>query len=142
MIDDFVNLLCDILDIREPKISFDISDFTTNTMLAQYDPKSKTIYLKNLDTPNLDQLFAISHELRHIWQIQTNKQLFFSEYKPVELCNSIEEYNLQSAEIDANAFAGMIMIHFFKVKPLYTGLSDNVKTKISSRLDVIRDDYF
>ena len=43
-----------------------------------------------------------------------------SAYKPVNLCGSVEQYNLQIAEVDANAFAGLAMETFQKVHLIQT----------------------
>ena len=137
MIQDFINDVCDILNISVPIVSFDVSNFQTETMLAQIDSSGTTIYLKKFDKPNPDQFFSIAHELRHKWQIQTDKELYFSDYKPRELCASTEEYNSQLAEIDAHAFAGIVMEEFFHLKPLFHGLPDSVKSKIYNRMEQI-----
>lgn len=142
MIYDFINDICDILNISVPSISYDISNFSTDTMMAQCSPDGSIIYLKKYDKPNPDQLFSIAHELRHIWQIQNDGQLYFSAYKPVELCNSTEEYNLQIAELDANAFAGLVMIEFFHLKPLFEGVPDSVKSKIFDRIEYLKTTEF
>jgi len=137
MIQEFIAEICDILNIPEPSVSFDTSNFPTNTMMAQCSPFGDIIHLKKYDKPNPDQLFAIAHELRHIWQMQNDEQFYFSTYKPVDLCISVESYNLQIAEIDANAFTGIIMVEFFHLQPLYKGLSDSVKAKIHERMKEI-----
>lgn len=111
--DFFINDICDILDISAPSVSYDTSNFPTDTMMAQCSSDGSTIYLKKYDKPNPEQLFSIAHELRHIWQIHNNEQLYFSSYKPIDLCSSVEEYNLQIAELDANAFASIVMVDFF-----------------------------
>ena len=131
----FVVEICDILNISVPSVSFDTSNFPTDTMMAQCNPDGSVIYLKKYDKPNPDQLFSIAHELRHIWQLWNDKQLYFSTYKPVDLCNSVEEYNLQIAEIDANAFAGLIMINFFHLQPLFESMPGTVKAKIYERME-------
>ena len=138
MIHDFINDICNILNISVPRISFDTSNFQSETMMAQIDSEGTTIYLRQADKPNPDQFFSIAHELRHRWQIQTDKEWFFSDYKPRELCSTTEEYNLQFAEIDAHAFAGIIMEEFFHLKPLFQGLSNNVKAKIYSRMEYLK----
>lgn len=51
----------------------------------------------------------------------------------LNLMSSVDEYNLQKAKIDANAFAVLIMLSFFKIQPQYQGLSDNVKQKNSQK---------
>ena len=134
MIRDFINDVCDILKISVPHISFDTSNFQSETMMAQIDSS----YLRKADKTNPDQFFSVAHELRHRWQIQTDNEWYFSDYKPRELCSSVEEYNLQFAEIDAHAFAGIVMEEFFHLKPLFQGLSDNVKSKIYSRMDYLK----
>lgn len=138
MIHDFINDVCHILNISVPEISFDTSNFASDTMMAQIDSSGTTMYLNQFDKPNPDQFFSIAHELRHRWQIQTDKEWYFSDYKPREVCTSTEEYNLQFAEIDAHAFAGIVMEEFFHLKPLFQGLSDSVKSKIYNRMKQIK----
>lgn len=138
MIYDFINDICDILNISAPSVSFDISNFTTDTMMAQCSPDGSVIYLKKCNTPNPDLFFSIVHELRHIWQIKNNEQMFFSTYKSIESCKSAEEYNLQIAEIDANAFAGLIMMEFFYLEPLFKDVPDSVKAKIFERMEYLK----
>ena len=138
MIHDFIDDVCDILNISAPVISFDASHFQTDTMMAQIDSSGNTMYLKKFDKPNPDQFFFIAHELRHRWQIQTDKEWYFSDYKTRELCASTEEYNLQFAEIDAHAFAGIVIKEFFHLKPLFQGLSDSVKSKIYKRMEYLK----
>lgn len=132
---DFISDICDILNISVPSVSFDTSNFTTDTMMAQCNPDGSIIYVKKYNRPNPDQFFSIAHELRHIWQMQNNEELYFSTYKPIDLCKSVEEYNLQTAELDANAFAGLVMIDFFHLEPLFQNVSEPVKTKIYERME-------
>lgn len=134
MIEEFITDVCDLLDIEIPKISYDISHFLTKTTLAQCEPDANTIYLNKVDKPNPDYVFSIAHELRHIYQYQTDRQFYLSEYKPSNKCSSIEEYNLQIAEIDANAFASIVMTDFFSMKPQWNGLSENVIKAIDKRI--------
>lgn len=142
MIYDFINDICNILNISVPSVSFDTSNFQTDTMMAQCKSDGSVIYIKKIDKPNPDYLFSIAHELRHIYQIQTDYEWFLSDYKPIDLCNSTEEYNLQFAEIDANAFAGLVMTDFFHLQPLFEGLSDAVKTKIFERMELLSTELF
>lgn len=138
MIYDFINDICDILNISKPAVSFDTSNFSTDTMMAQCSPDGSVIYIKKYNKPNPDQLFSIAHELRHVWQIQNDEQFYLSTYKPVDLCSSVEEYNLQIAELDANAFGGLIMIRFFHLQPLFIGVPDSVKSKIFERMEYLK----
>lgn len=142
MIKEFVSEICEIIDISIPEISYDTSNFASDTMMAQVDSDGKTIFVKKYDKPNPDQLFSIAHELRHISQIKNDYKLYFSEYKTIDMCSSIEEYNLQIAEIDANAFAGLIMMDFFNLKPLFEGIPDSVKSKIFERMEYLKTTEF
>lgn len=137
MLNSYISEVCSILNIPAPSISFDISNFTSETMMAQIDSEGKTIYIRKFDNPHPDQFFAIAHELRHKWQMQTAKDRYFSDYLPRERFSSAEEYNLQPAELDANAFAGIIMEEFFNLKPLFQGLSNKIKARIYNRMEHI-----
>lgn len=134
MIEKFITDVCELLEIEAPKISYDTSHFLTTTTLAQCDPSGNMIYLNKVDKPNPDYIFSITHELRHIYQYQTDEYFYLSEYKSSDECSSIEEYNLQIAEVDANAFASIVMTDFFSLKPQWHGLSNKVIDTIEKRI--------
>ena len=137
MIKEFITDVCELLEIEVPKISYDTTHFATKTTMAQCEPETNTIYLNKVDKPNQDYVFSIAHELRHIYQYQTDKEFYLSRYKPSNKCSSIEEYNLQIAEVDANAFAAIIMTDFFSVKPQWNGLSGKVIDTIEKRIEFL-----
>lgn len=134
MIEKFITDVCELLEIEVPKISYDTSHFLTTTTLAQCEPYENVIYLNKVDKPNPDYVFSITHELRHIYQYQTDEHFYLSEYKSSDKCSSIEEYNLQIAEVDANAFASIVMTDFFSLKPQWHGLSNKVVDTIEKRI--------
>lgn len=136
MIKEFIVDICDILNISIPSVSYDVMHFSTDTMMAQCDSAGTTIFIKHSNKPNPDMMFSIAHELRHIWQIRNHSDLYFSNYQTVENIGT-EKYNLQPAEIDANAFASIIMVDFFHLQPQYQGLSDSVISAIKNRIDEI-----
>lgn len=136
--EEFVLEICDILDIRPPKISYDTSRFQSDTMMAQVDSSGHTIYINKCEKVNPDQLFAIAHELRHIWQMK-DRERYLSDYKSVDQCSSVEEYNLQIAELDANAFAGLTMIEFFHLKPQFSEIPESVRSKIYEQMNRITE---
>ena len=137
MIKKFINDVCDELSIPVPEISFDTSFFPTPTTLAVASTVDNIIYIKPFDKENPDLLFAVAHELRHLWQIRTNKELYLKNYKTrAEL--DVEAYNLQLAEVDANAFASIIMINWFGLQPLYQGMSDTVVAEIKQRINQLK----
>ena len=138
--EEFVLEICDILNIRPPKISYDTSHFQSDTMMAQVDSSGHTIYINKCEKLNPDQLFAIAHELRHIWQMK-DREHYLSDYKSIDQCNSIEEYNLQISELDANAFAGFVMISFFHLNPQFNGIPESVRLKIYNRIGRIAESF-
>jgi Zn-dependent peptidase ImmA (M78 family) len=142
MIQDFIKDICNLLDIPEPTLSYDTSSFSTETMMAQCDPENNIIFIRKKDRPDPDYLFAVAHETRHIWQYLKDEKLYFLNYKTSETCEDSEAYNLQIAEIDANAFAGLIMTDFFGLEPQYNGMSAIVKRKIHKRMEFLLNHEF
>lgn len=72
---DYIEKVCEILEIEVPNISYDASNFSSGTMLAQVRPEDYTLYLKKLKKVDCDGLFIIAHELRHLWQYKYNFKL-------------------------------------------------------------------
>ena len=142
MIEEFITDICDLLDIPVPSISYDTSHFPTETTMAQCELISNTICLNKLDKPNPDYLFAIAHELRHIFQYQNDEQFYLSNYKTSDNCSSVEEYNLQIAEVDANAFASIVMVEYFHMQPQWNGLSNKVIDAINDRINFLLSTEF
>ena len=137
MINEYVSEICHLLNIPKPQIIYDTSLFPTKTTLAQCKSDGAEIYLKKFDSPNLDQCVAIAHELRHVWQVKTDKEKYLSNYQTIDAIGDTEKYNLQLAEIDANAFAKIVVSDCFHVKPLFNGLSAAVKIPIDTRIHAI-----
>lgn len=135
-IEDYVIDVCELLGITAPQLLF-TDKFKTPTMLASLEPDC----LKLKQTNNFyDLCFAIAHELRHKWQIETDYDYYFSNYKDsTEL--DIIDYNMQIAELDANAFATLIMNDFFQVKPLFNNMTESVKTAINQRISEIKKEW-
>lgn len=135
---EFVEEVSDILDIEAPEISHDTSYFESDTMKACYVPEENTIYVDIIGMPSPDDLLAIAHELRHAWQCKNDKEKFSKNYKQRHECDSIEEYNLQFAEIDAHAFAAIAMGKCFGMTPLFEGFSEKLREKINERIKDIK----
>jgi hypothetical protein len=136
MINDFILEVCDYMGIDPPELSYNTDHFSSDTMIAQCSPDGTTIFVKPYkNRPTLDHYFAVAHELRHVWQIRSDKNRFMANYKPVNMFSSVDDYNMQLAELDANAFAAVVMMDFFGVSPLFDGLSDHVKTAIWERVN-------
>lgn len=139
-IDEYIDQLCDILSISKPNIIFDSCIFATNTQIAACDPQGTEIVLKSREM-NPDNCFAIAHELRHCYQIKMDKDFYFGKYK-TNAETDFRTYNKQPAEIDANAFAMIIMERFFRLTPQFNGIDDDILDMIDDRADVLEYEMY
>lgn len=131
----YISDVCKNLGIKCPIIIY-TSNHQTATTMVQYNLEQNEIMIPPIDDLSPDYLFAIAHELRHAWQKQDDPEWFFANYKPsTELDN--ESYNLQFAEIDANAYAAIIMENIFHLSPQWNNLTDRVVFEIERRMDQI-----
>lgn len=137
MIKEYISELCDILEISEPAISYDTSDFSTKTTMAQYAPYEDIIYIRKKEKPDPDYMFAIAHEVRHAWQFKTNETFYFKDYKSSDQIENLEKYNMQIAEVDANAFAGIVMTDFFSLAPQWHGFTEKNIEAIKARIEYL-----
>lgn len=129
----FAGEICAALDIEAPEVQFRTPAPEAPTLLAWLDSTGNTVYLHEGIDNVYDLCFSLAHELRHVWQRKNT--VFFNGYKPSNQCESLTEYNLQAAEVDANAFAGLVMVSAFGVKPLFNGLPAEVKAAIYAKMD-------
>ena len=140
MFEEYMNMICTILQIEKPVIKVDKSVFANSTAMAYFDYKNNILFFPKPLVPSFDAFFAIAHELRHAWQVKTKYAYYFSDYKTRnELSN--KEYNLQPAEIDANAFAKLVVFATFEAEPLFKGLDDDIKNKIQKRYEDLISEY-
>ena len=111
----FAKKVSNILTLPLPKLDYDSS----KTELATYFPAEDTIVLNN--------------------QMLNNFEFFFSDYKELDECNSPLEYDLQIAEVDANAFAKLIIMALFDITASYKH-SAFYERIINKRMDEILDE--
>ena len=133
----FAREVCNILDISVPAIKFVPSDrMRTSTQIAALTPDA--VLVRNDVTVSPELFFAISHELRHSYQIANGADL--KEYQTSDKISN-GQYNFQPLEVDANAFAALIMYDFFGVVARFQYLPESVRDAISSRMEQIRKEY-
>ena len=133
----FAQEICDILDISTPAIKFVSADrMQTSTQIAALTPDA--ILIRDDMTVSPELFFAISHELRHSYQIANGADL--KGYQASDKI-SVEQYNLQSLEVDANAFSALVMSVFFGIVPRFQNLPESVRNAISSRMEQIQKEY-
>lgn len=122
------------LKIACPKIKFGMEKKKAgNLAMLILDSKKNPKEIQVVDDFEIiyDVLFAICHEMRHVYQAQYDTNIF-ANYIEIGALNT-EEYNLQEAEIDANAYAAMVMKREFGVSPQFKGYSERVKKAIWDR---------
>ena len=138
VIEEFTYDLADILDIDDPDIIVD-DDLLNYGILACFMPDEYSVHIC-LERDNLfNILFALAHEFRHIWQYEEDEDKDIKNQKSKMELGS-KAYNLQIAEVDANAFAHLIMTNCFGVKPSFENLDDEVKEAIYKREKEIAED--
>ena len=127
--------ICGILEMSVPRVVIAPQEMRTGTQLAAL---CDDILILRDNSLTADTAFAIAHELRHKWQLDNFREEYFEDYKEVgEL--SVEDYNRQAAEIDANAFAVVAMASLFGIEPRFDRLSDDLKQKIFERAKKISE---
>lgn len=131
---DFVRTVCAVLGIDPPRIEQG-EKLGTGTSLAETESDGSAIRIASAD-PSPDLYFALAHELRHVWQIRTNEQKWLAGYRPSSALDLIA-YNMQPAEIDANAFAAIVMHDVFRLRPVFQSLPEDIIKKIYARADEI-----
>lgn len=110
----------------------------TETMMAMISSDGTELVLRRNAPKGPDLFFSIAHELRHGWQIAHPELGLMVGYRDRTECRSVEEYNLQPAELDANAFAAIVMERDFGLKALFQGLPETVRKAIRRRASEIK----
>lgn len=112
--------------------------------MSAYDPKKDEILIsaklfdklskRSTASNHLDFIFALAHEWRHCFQYKKNPNIICG-YKDRSQFDNVDDYNMQLAEIDANAFAWRYIDLFTEgaIKPRFDGLSEKIKEIIKKR---------
>lgn len=133
----FSREICDILDVPVPFIKFVSADrMHTGTQIAALTPDA--VLIRNDIEVSAELFFALAHELRHAYQIASGESL--EEYRTSDRI-SIEQYNLQPLEVDANAFGALIMSDFFGIVPQFRNMPDTVRKAIKDRMKQLQKEY-
>lgn len=86
-----------------------------------------------------DYFFEVAREIRRVWQIKTNSPMYINEKNTSNVLNK-EAYDSQPAEVDANAFAGIVLLDCFGAEPDYTQFSQDTIKLIMDRMSDIDDE--
>lgn len=138
-IDKFIDYICLDLFITKPEIRYVDSFVQSPTMRMAVDIEERVILIKNNIDIDLDFFFDLAHELRHVYQIDCG---YFRKEDYVQRQDStLEEYNKQTFEIDAHAYAAIMMQEVFHVKPLWQGFDSETIELINERImEILEDD--
>lgn len=138
----FVKLICEDLCIVPPIVKYDNKKFNSNTQLATLVVEKngrKILYLRKKYNDVVTMMVCIAHELRHKYQID-NSLFDTSAYQTSTVLNN-RDYNLQDVEIDANAYAYVIMYDNFGIDVKFNGLDRDIVQRIKKRAEKIRNEY-
>lgn len=133
---------CRILNVPEPIIrAVDPAELQTKTTRCALSLDGSRIAISqdfiNSNPGTAEVWLALSHECRHIWQIHHTE--YMSSYKPSSAL-SVSEYNQQAAEIDAWAWAVVVLSDRFGVRPtLEENLGVDVWLRIVERANEISE---
>lgn len=137
-LDDFTAKIASMLGVPCPELRF-VETLSTPTQIAAMDSENLVLTLRS-SASDLDAAFAVAHELRHLWQQQTER--FDLEEHAVPGSVSTIDYNLQAEEIDANAFGALVMESFFRVRPTFPSLPPDLVQMIDFRKHTILKEEF
>ena len=126
---EFKKLLEEILKIKPVSVKED-----SDNLLGFFVPCERTIHIKK-DLSDKDYIFVLSHEMRHVYQEE--KGLIKENYKKRNE-TTLSDYNTQENEIDANAFAMVILFNVLGIVPSFENLDQTAITKIKARAKEIK----
>ena len=139
-INKYVRDVCEILSVEVPIILYEGNDTQKNSS-AQTVFANGTYTLKIVDgsiNPS-DTYFVVARELRHMWQMITDRKKYFGDYL-VAPNISEEDQSAQISEIDCTAFAMYIMRRFFSLTPKVIN-SPEISNLIELRYNAIVNNY-
>lgn len=140
-IEKFIEYCCKELGIGALPFDFDL-EHEDKKVLAQliYDEEKKPDRLslsENFIVP-FDLYYQLAKELRRVWQLEKRPHLLFG-YKEAHLLD-FEEFHLQKAEVDAHAFASVVVMDKCHITPLFEGLTVKTVAAIRHRILEIVDE--
>lgn len=110
-----------ILKIAVPTIRFvPVKELRTSTQIAALTPDG--ILIRND--------IGVTPELRHVYQLENDRSLH--DYHTSDQLD-IDEYNAQPLEVDANAFAAVVMAEFFGISPQFLNMPERIRQLVCVR---------
>lgn len=150
IISDWIKLNCDLLKIPCPIVKFSEPSFfrtltTQACLVGDLDNlNGMELHLNEAvftnTTPFWKVALALSHELRHFWQlIYKNGYEALKGYKTSDIATSVNEYNEQELELDAWAWTCYIMQRTFDGShPTFDFMGDGYTEKVLAIAEQIK----
>lgn len=135
-VDTVLRSNCSFLSVPLPSVRIaEPSEFATvTTKCAVSSTGDELLINKQFAESNADTIFlwlTLSHECRHIWQVFNANM--FNDYKPSSNLSN-RDYNAQMEEVDAWAWAVVVVGNRFGVRPtLEKNFGADVWTQIQER---------
>lgn len=121
------------------KTSLPIIDISDDYEYSEYIPGENRMHIQGSKEHN-EVVFRLAHEMRHKWQWENERELYFSDYEELGE-TSIENYGKQKAEIDANAFAMIISAKLLDDIPVFKEYPYDEKKQIFDRAQELTTIY-
>ena len=144
---EFINLTAAILDIDDYEIRVDQENQLDKTTKAGYVFGTNTILInKTLTNPlttdkYIEVFMVIAHEMRHMWQSLYHFETYYADGYITENDNEAA-YERQLSEVDANAFAWLMIEFYFGKHPAKGTCNIHSYDLIKERAFEIFDDFY
>ena len=140
IVEKAVEFNCKMLSVEKPKIKYlNSTNFLSPTTQSAISEDFSSLGINtDINFSMLDLWFVISHEIRHLWQ--KNNKMYLSDYISANKLET-KKYNEQEAEIDAHAWAIVVITNLFGMRPtLEVNLGTEIWQKILDRAEKISDE--
>ena len=84
---------------------------------------------------------SMAHDLRQIWQLETDPAEWFDGYKSAAEFGGLDDFFQQKSEVDANGFAMLMLAAVFGLEPQFNPLNDTTFQMIYARFKELSDEY-
>ena len=135
-INKYIENVAKLLDVEIPQIEQgEGSEYET----SEYQPETDIIILVE-ELASQESYVTLAHEFRHKWQWEKNRDVYFTDYKQREEIVP-EKYEMQLAEIDANAFAMLVCFKLLGGGPTFPNQTECVRKLIFKRAAELSEEY-